>query len=197
MFKKKKEINRYSIMISVIVFCYNFPNFAEFKSIETTRINIILSENITSIHKSKGYKDYQFWSKQYINEFVITNGSVSNVNHKRITKLRKGQKLEITISKKDYKNLKSKNEDVYTSGISSKEICVMGIRLNHTSLLSTSEFYYNQQHYTIRLLIFRLFIGTMFFIHGYFDVPKKINYMIIGVFLCIIILFRIFEIVIY
>lgn len=95
--------------------------------------------------------------------------------------------VELFITTADLNNLSNGEE----------AIDVIGISQNGIPLMTTDEFYHNRDLYKVRLKIFSVFTSLMLILNGLKNIPKKINYIIIGTFIGAIIIMRIFEIVIY
>ncbi len=151
------------------------------------KIIVELDKDITNVKGRRSSVDYKFWTKEYKNQFNILNGSITRGKHKAIADLKGGQLVELYITTADLKNLSEGKEDVD----------IIGLSQNGIPLMTTDEFYHNRDLYKLRLKIFSVFIALMLILNGLTNIPKKINYIIVGTFIGTIITMRILEIDIY
>ncbi len=187
MTKNKSNINWYFILAGVLALYVGLSNNQTRKQTDLRIITVELSKDIINVKGRRSSIDYKFWTKECRNQFTILNGSISRGKHEAISNLKSGQKVDVFITTTDYDKLGNKNED----------IVIRGISLNGNSLMSQEEFFNNRKTYKIRLMIFSVFTGLMLLLNGLTKISNKINYLIIGTFVGVIILMRIFEFRIY
>ncbi len=131
--------------------------------------------------------DFKFWKNKYPNQFNILNGSITRGKHKPISELKKGQEIDIYITKKAYEDL----------GVDNKDIVVNGLNLGQTELMSQQEFFTNRKMYQQRLKIISIFTGVMLLLNGLALISNRLNYWLISIFVGAIVIMRIFEVGLY
>jgi len=166
---------------------FGLTNNQSSKQSSLEKITVELDKDITNVKGRRSSVDYKFWTKEYKNQFNILNGSITRGQHETIADLKGGQVVELYITTADLKNLSDGKED----------IDIIGISQNGVPLMTTDEFYHNRDLYKVRLKIFSVFTALMLILNGLTNIPKKINYIIIGTFIGVIIIMRVLEIVIY
>jgi len=157
------------------------------KQSELQKITVELYKDITNVKGRRSSVDYKFWTKEYKNQFNILNGSINRGKHESIANLKGGQIVDLFITTSDLEKLSVGKED----------ITVRGINLYENSLMTTDEFYHNRELYRVRLKLFSVFTALMLILNGLTNIPKKLNYIIIGTFIGMIIIMRILGIGIY
>lgn len=182
---KKKEINKsWCLLITIVIILYFIPSTKEY---ELRKITVELESDMINVKTRKTIIDHKFWTKEYGNQFNILKGSITSGKHEAILNLKKGEVIDLFIAKSDYQLLSEEKQD----------ITVMGIISNGEALMLPDKFYHNRRLYKIRLTIFAVFTMLMLLLNGLIKVPERVNYIIIGTFMGIIIILRIFSIWIY
>ena len=189
MAKKKLSLNWYFLIVGAILLYIGLSSNKNSERVTHLRtITVELSKDIINVKGRHNRRiDYKFWTKEYANQFNILDGTITRGKSKPISNLKGGDKVELLISEVAFNEL----------GTSTEDIIVKGLSLNGTALLSEVEFKKNNTAYGIRLSIFSVFLALMFLINGLTQVPKKINYVLVGVFGGVILIMRIFEFGIY
>ena len=185
--KQKSNTNWYFLLAGALILYFGLTNNQSTEQSELKKLTVELHNDITNVKGRRSSVDYKFWTKEYKNQFNILNGSITRGKHQQIADLKGGQVVELYITTADLKNLSDGKED----------IDVMGISQNGIPLMTTDEFYHNRDLYKVRLKIFSIFTALMLILNGLTNIPNKINYIIIGVFIGVIIIMRMLEIVIY
>ncbi|MBL7915544.1 MAG: hypothetical protein JNL49_10915 [Bacteroidia bacterium] len=187
MTKQKSNLNWYFLVVGIFILYISLTNNQTNRETELKKITVELYKDITLVKGRKSSVEYKFWTKEYNNQFNILNGSISKGKHEAISNLKGGQLVDLYISPSEFENLSHETENITVEGIS----------LNGIFLMTQAEFYRNRELYKFRLEIFSVFTALMLLLNGLIKIPKKINYIIIGVFIGSIIIMRIFEIGIY
>ena len=187
MTKQKSNFNWYFLLAGILILYFGLTNNQSINQSSLEKIRVELNKDITNVKGRRSSVDYKFWTKEYKNQFNILNGSITRGKHEEIAELKSGQVVELYITTADLKNLSDGKED----------IDIMGISQNGIPLMTTDEFYHNRDLYKVRLKIFSVFTGLMLILNGLTNIPKKINYIIIGIFIGAIIIMRMLKIVIY
>ena len=187
--KKKFYINWYWLIAGILILYFNLSRFSISKkdigNLDVITVN--LDKDIININSRESGIEYKFRTQQYKAQFNILKGSISNVQRNDISELKKGEQIDLFIINSEIEYLDSKSE----------EITVHGLIKDGVSLLSVDEYYRNRKYYKIRILVIALFMSIMLIANGIIDIRSKINYVIIGLFIGLIIVFRVFHIVIY
>ena len=187
MTKQKSNTNWYFLLAGALILYFGLTNNQSTEQSELRKITVELHNDITNVKGRRSSVDYKFWTKEYKNQFNILNGSISREKHQTIADLKCGQVVELYIRIADLKNLNDGKVD----------IDILGLSLTGIPLMTTDEFYHNRDLYKVRLKIFSVFTALMLILNGLANIPKKINYIIIGTFIGAIIIMRMLEIVIY
>ncbi|MVO07753.1 hypothetical protein GOQ30_01080 [Flavobacterium sp. TP390] len=187
MARQKSNLNWYFIIVGILIFYFGLTNNQETKQTELKKITVELYKDIIHVKGRKSSVDYKFWTKEYKNQFHILKGSITRGKHDVLSRLKGGQMVDLYLTPSDFENLSDAKED----------ITVIGISVQGNSLLSQDEFFHNQELYRLRLQIFSVFTALMLLLNGLTNIPKKVNYILIGTFTGAIIIMRIFEIGIY
>jgi hypothetical protein len=185
--KQKSNLNWYFLLAGVLILYFSLTNNQTTSQTELKKITVELNKDIINIKGRRSNVDYEFWTREYKNQFNILNGSITRGKHEAIANLKSGQVVDLYISTSDFENLSDNKKD----------ITVQGIILNGIPLMTQEEFYHNRELYKVRLMILSIFMSLMLILNGLTKIPKKINYIIIGTFIGAIIIMRFFEIVIY
>lgn len=184
---KKTTFNWYYVLAGILILSFSLFNNQKTEQVELKKITVKLDKDITNVKGRRSSIDYKFWTKEYSNQFNILKGSVTTGKHETISHLKREQEIVLYITTSDFENLSNKKED----------ITVIGIYSNGNPLMTKEEFYYNQELYNVRKLIFSFFIALMLILNGLAKIPKKLNYIIIGTFIGFIIIMYSFGIVIF
>jgi hypothetical protein len=185
--KQKSNFNWYFLIAGILILYSGLSNNQLTKQSELQKITVELYKDITNVKGRRGSVDYKFWTKEYKNQFNILNGSINRGKHESIANLKGGQIVDLFITTSDLEKLSVGKED----------ITVRGIKLYENSLMTTNEFYHNREMYRVRLKLFSVFTALMLILNGLTNIPKKLNYIIIGTFIGMIIVMRILGIGIY
>lgn len=186
--KQQTNFNWYFILTGILILYFGLTNNQQInKSSNVAKITVKLDKDIINVKGRTSSIDYKIWTKEYKNQFNILNGSINRNKYEAISELKSGQILKLYIKSSDLNNLLAGKED----------IDIIGIRQNGISLMTPNEFYLNRNLYNVRIKIFSVFTALMLLLNGLTNIQKKINYIIIGVFIGAIIIMRILEIVIY
>lgn len=185
--KQKSNFNWYFLLAGMLILYFGLANNQSIDQSSLEKIRVELYKDITRVKGRRSSVDYKFWTKEYKNQFNILNGSITRGKHEAIAELKGGEMVELYITTADLKKLSDGKED----------IDIFGISQNGIHLMTTDEFRHNRNLYELRIKIFSVFIALMLILNGLTNIPKKINYLIIGVFMGAIIIMRMFEIVIY
>ena len=186
--KQQTNFNWYFILTGILILYFGLTNNQQInKSSSVAKITVKLDKDIINVKGRTSSIDYKIWTKEYKNQFNILNGSINRNKYEAISELKSGQILKLYIKSSDLNNLLAGKED----------IDIIGIRQNGISLMTPNEFYLNRNLYNVRIKIFSVFTALMLLLNGLTNIQKKINYIIIGVFIGAIIIMRILEIVIY
>lgn len=184
---KKPKLNWYFLIAGTLILYFGLTTNQTKEQIELKKISVELNKEIINVKGRRKTVDYRFWVREYKNRFVILNGSISGGKHEKISNLNGGELLDVYISNADFANLNNIKKD----------ITVRGLYLEGKPLLTTIEFYNNRDLYKLRLKTFSVFISIMLIINGLIKIPRKTNYLIIGIFGIAILVMRVFEIGIY
>jgi hypothetical protein len=185
--KQKSNFNWYFLIAGVLILYLGLSNNQLTKQSKLQKITVELYKDITNVKGRRSSVDYKFWTKEYKNQFNILNGSINRGKHESIANLKGGQIVDLFITTSDLEKLSVGKED----------ITVRGINLYENSLMTTDEFYHNRELYRVRLKLFSVFTALMLILNGLTNIPKKLNYIIIGTFIGMIIIMRILGIGIY
>ncbi len=185
--KQKSKFNWYFLIAGILILYFGLSNNQSTKQSELQKITVELYKDITNVKGRRSSVDYKFWTKEYKNQFNILNGSITRGKHESIANLKGGQIVDLFITTSDLEKLSVGKED----------ITVRGINLYENSLMTTDEFYHNRELYRVRLKLFSVFTALMLMLNGLTNISKKLNYIIIGIFIGTIIIMRILEIGIY
>lgn len=183
---KKKELNWYFLIGGAIILYLTLSRFQLPVQTEATKVSATLAEDVVIKGSRRSNVDYIIRTEEYKNQFNILNGSFSKGKRGAISNLKKGQMVSLLISNATANELAG-----------GKAITVIGISANGSALLTPEEYYINRKKYRIRLTIYLAFISFMFMLNGITTVPKKINFILIGTFVAVAVLLRIFETGIY
>lgn len=183
----KQKSNWYFLLAGILILYFGLTNNQTTGQSELKKITVELYKDITNVKGRTSSVDYKFWTKEYKNQFNILNGSLTKGKHEAIANLKGGQVVDLYITTSDFGNLSNGKEDITVNGIS----------LIGNPLMTQDEFYNNRELYKIRLKIFSVFTALMLILNGLTQIPKKMNYIIVGTFIGTIIIMRIFQIVIY
>ncbi len=187
MTKQKSNFNGYFLIAGILILYFGLSNNQSTKQSELQKITVELSKDIINVKGRRSSVDYKFWTKEYKNQFNILNGSITRGKHESIANLKGGQIVDLFITTSDLEKLSVGKED----------ITVRSINLYENSLMTTDEFYHNRELYRVRLKLWSVFTALMLILNGLTNIPKKLNYIIIGAFIGTIIIMRILEVGIY
>lgn len=174
----------YGCLFVATIFVCNSPVSTTFEFAEVTTI---LSADVQTTKGRKTHRDYVFESSEYSVDFVIPKGSVSASQRAAIARITKGQNVTFTIKKSDLIKLHS----------ALREVSVYGLSDGGNLLLTPRESLGNQDKYQLRVKILAGFIALMLLLNGLFDVSVRLNWVLVGLFLFLFILVRMFRVGIY
>jgi len=144
-------------------------------------IKVELSSDVLLIKGSENPNDYKFWIKEHEALFVIKDGGVTGNNRERISKLKKGEIIQIKIS--NFEQLSDKLA----------EIPVYGLVHSGQALLTIEDYIKNRIEYKKKLGVVMIFIGLMFLLNGIYLIRKKYNVIIISIFIMALIIMKVMN----
>ena len=148
---------------------------------EYAKITAELAHDVRLVKGSRSHRAFRIWTTDHEAEFVIQRGSVSSGNFGKISELKKGQRIELTISNDHLDHLKTQSTEVY----------IYGLSVNGSSLLSPKEFEANMLKYLLRKKCLFFLVGMMSIINGIVSIPRKLNYLFVGLIFILVLTMKI------